>query len=83
MCEYYEAAAAAASCSSSSAVVFLGGLPPAKTLYIRNVSMAKLSANITVLGTAAMPASTRPQKPQASPAVMPAKSLSHLVVAYK
>ena len=68
----HEAAAVTGSCSSSSAVAFLGGLPPAKTLYTRNVSMAKLSANITVLGTAAMPACTRPQKPHASPAVMPA-----------
>jgi len=45
--------------------------------------MAKLRANITVLGTAAMPASTKPQKPQASPAVMPAKSWSLSVVHYK
>lgn len=68
---YVVAAAAAASSLSSSAVVFLGGLPPAKMLYIKNVSMVRLRADMMVLGTVAMPASTRSQKPHARAAVMP------------
>ena len=65
--------ASGSACGSDLASSFLGGLPPAATLYTRNSSRAPLSNDSALAARAAMPAAGRCHMNTVNASAMPAE----------